>query len=317
VPQPLAIPLVMGELLTPQLAEEISSSDIGDPFGGAPSRSYLGPRARWLYNLVLASLGLGRTDEIAILTTSQDVYVSICVSIPAFNYCRISRVVTEATKVVVVIHEFGYVLPNLAARAAEWRARGITIIEDCAYLVGLSIPGGLVGSFGDYALFSLSKILPTPAGGLLRTQKRLSLPALTADEEDATAQGRAALEAYLPHYEYFATRRHQRHAWVTAAVGARRVRSPSQIATPYVTYVEKFDPSLTARLQNRIQFGATLRDDVWLIPTNPIVSETTYRGVLADLQGLAAALADIHKLQLVVPAGMPNRQRAGECRNSR
>src|SRR5262249_26289220 len=152
-------------LLTRQLAEEIYSSPVGDPFGGAPALSYLGPRARWLYNAVLASLDLKRTDEIAILTTTQDVYVSICVSVPAFNYCRIARTVTEATKVVVIIHEFGYAFPDLAARVSEWRARGITIIEDCAHVVGLALDGGFVGSFGDYALFSLSKILPTPVGG--------------------------------------------------------------------------------------------------------------------------------------------------------
>jgi hypothetical protein len=287
VSQPLAIPLVMSELLTPQLAEEISSSPVGDPFGGVSMHSFLGPRGRWLYNVVLASLNLSRTDEVAILTTSQDVYVSICISVPAFNYCRIGRVVSEATKVVVVIHEFGYVLPNLAALSAEWRDRGITIIEDCAHVVGLEIEGGLVGSFGDYALFSLSKVLPTPVGGLLRTQKQLSLPAFTVDEEDATARGHAALQAYLPHYEYFSRRRLERHAWMTATVGAERIRSPSRISIPFLTYIEKFDPSLTARLQTKIQLGATLRDDVWLLPTNPLVSAETYRGALADLEGIA------------------------------
>src|SRR5262249_42281021 len=158
----LTVPLLMHELLTPELAKMIRASPASDPFAGVPAQNYLGPRGRWLFSAVLASLNLSRTDEVAILTTTGDTYVSICVSVPAFNFCRISRVVTEATKVVVVIHEFGYAFPDIAARTEEWRARGLIVIEDCAHVVGLPVGGPLVGSFGDYAFFSLSKILPTP-----------------------------------------------------------------------------------------------------------------------------------------------------------
>jgi hypothetical protein len=278
---------MMDELLTPQLAEEICASAAGDAFAGTSASSFLGPRARWLFNAVLASLDLTRSDEIAILTTSQDVYVSICVSVPSFNYCRIARAVTEATKVVVVIHEFGYAFPDLAAHADEWRARGITIIEDCAHVAGLVVDGRVVGSFGDYGLFSLSKILPTPVGGLLRTQRPLRLPALTADEREATAMGHAALETYLPHYEYFASRRRQRHTWTAAAVGAQRIHSPGVVATPFLTYVEQFDPRLTSRLRTKFHLAATLREDVWLLPTNPLVSEEVYRGALGVFETAA------------------------------
>ncbi len=276
----LTVPLLMDELLTPALAETISASAIGDPFGGVVADTYLGPRARWLFSAVLASLDLARTDEIAILTTSNDVYVSICVSVPAFNFCRISRVVTDATKIVVVVHEFGYAFPDIAAQAADWRARGMVIIEDCAHVVGLLVDGKPVGSFGDFSFFSLSKILPTPVGGLLRTRRPVHLPPQNLEEEEATATGRKAMEAYLPHHEFFSSRRLQRHELTSAAVGRDRIYSPASPAIPFLTYVAKYDESLTPRLKNKIHLAATLRNNVWLIPTNPLVALEAYKDAL-------------------------------------
>lgn len=276
----LTVPLLMHGLLTPELTETIRASGTSAPFGDIAADHHLGPRARWLFSAVLGSLNLDRTDEIAILTTTGDVYVSICVSVPAFNHCRISRVVTDTTKVVVIVHEFGYAFPDIVSRVTEWRARGIIVIEDCAHVIGMRVGGQPIGSFGDYSFFSLSKILPTPVGGLLRTRLPIMLPKMSLEESEATKAGQAIMDTFLPHHDYFSSGRQERHRAVTAAAGASNIILPSQPAIPFLTYVKIYNEALTAKLRERIHLAATLRDDVWLIPTNPLVPMTTYKDVM-------------------------------------
>src|SRR5262249_41428211 len=126
----------------------------------------------------------------------------------------------------------------------------------------------------------LSKILPTLVGGLLRTRRPLRLPEQSLDEQEATATAKRAVEAYLQHHRFFSERRLERHALTVAAVGRARGRSPSQTASPFLTYVDKYDEALTSLLRNRIHLAATLRKDVWLIPTNPLVPAQAYRSAL-------------------------------------
>jgi len=66
-----------------------------------------------------------------------------------------------------VIHEFGLVHPQIVKIVKLGRKLGIPVIEDCAHTVLSSINNKLVGTLGDYALYSLSKQLPIEKGGLL------------------------------------------------------------------------------------------------------------------------------------------------------
>ena len=79
------------------------------------------------------------------------------------------RAVTTAqlnrAKALLVEHTFG-----LPADGAAFRAfcdeHGLVLIEDCARALGSTSGGRLVGSFGQYAVFSLPKCAPVRAGGL-------------------------------------------------------------------------------------------------------------------------------------------------------
>src|SRR5437879_1894151 len=102
------IPILMQEMLTPDLAQQIAAEPDQDPFETLNhSYRYYGASGKRLLSAVLASLGLTRRDEIAILTTSGETYVTTCVSVTAFNFAKISRIVSLDTRVVIVIHEFG------------------------------------------------------------------------------------------------------------------------------------------------------------------------------------------------------------------
>ena len=80
---------------------------------------------------VLESLALEPTDEICILTTFGFPNVSSCVTSTVFNYCKPARVMSPATRGVIVIHEFGVPFKDMTALSDECMRRGIPLIEDC------------------------------------------------------------------------------------------------------------------------------------------------------------------------------------------
>ncbi len=119
-------------------------------------------KARCLLSDLLASLDLNRDDVISILTTSNEIYVSTCVSVTAFNHASISRQIAKNTKVAIIIHEYGYLLPNFIEVLKTLKSKNIIIIEDCAHVMTDTTTQIQIGHLGDYSLYSLPKILPAP-----------------------------------------------------------------------------------------------------------------------------------------------------------
>jgi hypothetical protein len=249
------------------------------PFSGAENfRNFFAPTGRWLLNALLASLSLSKEDVVTILTTTQDTYISTCVSVTAFNHCGISRVITSQTRVAVIVHEFGYAYPAIKETCERLRRQGIIIIEDCAHVLGLTIENGLMtGSFGDYTLYSLPKVLPVHLGGLLRTVKNFILPPMTSDEAQKTHLTRTAFERTLPFWESLNVRRLLRHRVLVSHCGQDRVIVPTIPNAPWFTYIRSnHTPSA---LVGKIEFGATLRNDIVLVPTNPMVDEAVFEEI--------------------------------------
>lgn len=276
--QELRLPIFPCHAYTAAHDERIFASSEDDPFP-FPHSKYWGPRAKWLLAEILAQSGLGRHAEVAILTTTDWAYVSTCLSVTAFNYCRISRVVTDATRAVIVVHEFGYPYREIGAKAEEWKKNGILIIEDCAHVIGLELEGCVVGSFGDFSLFSLAKLFPTPCGGLLLTNKPFRLPVMSEDERALTSKGIKAAEQYLPHHKWFSANRQVRHDLVKSnAKGG--VWEPSSPAIPFATYVrkQKLNPVMPG-----VEFLSTLSEDYLLLPTNPLVDEGVFIEIAQSL----------------------------------
>jgi hypothetical protein len=280
----MRIPLLPADALTPEWESRLAAMPDADPFAEEPGvQQYFGPSGRWLLGAALASLELGRGDEITILTTSNETYVSTCVSVTAFNYCRIGRVPTASTRAIILIHEFGYVSDALVRSIPEWRSRGIVVIEDCAHVIGLDVEGVRVGGFGDFALFSLPKVIPAPSGGLLRTRRRLSLPPMTRDQETAKAVGICAADRYLGKIESLNARRLENAAEIAKHLpSGLRAFVPSPIAIPWVF------GALTGRRDEiraatpEVEWGATLRADLLYSPTNPLVEAAAYRDLFAS-----------------------------------
>jgi len=114
---------------------------------------------------------LNRADEVFITTTTDSSYVTSCVSATIFNYCKISRVITEKTKAIFVIHTFCFPHPDLLELRKIADDRNIPLIEDCiSAFDSYNNNNILLGSVGDYAVYSLPKIIPIEYGGILTSK---------------------------------------------------------------------------------------------------------------------------------------------------
>ena len=141
-------------------------SQAPDPLAWAANTRFM-PSGRVALDAVLRSLKLDPADDVLITNSSGQTWISACVTCVVFNHCRPSRVLTPRTRAILVIHEYGYPHPHLDELIQTARERRIPLIEDCAHSLDSSTDDAPLGSFGDFAIFSLSKVLPVPAGGIL------------------------------------------------------------------------------------------------------------------------------------------------------
>lgn len=105
---------------------------------------------------------LQKEDEVYIVTTTKNKYVSSCVTNQIEKYCKWSRTLSDNTKLIFVIHEFGVVLKNME----HLIDLNIPIIEDFA----MSMFSEKEESFkyvSDFKIFSLPKFFPLQYGGVL------------------------------------------------------------------------------------------------------------------------------------------------------
>lgn len=114
-------------------------------------------------NLALQSFNLPPDALVTVLTSSQNTYLSSCVSSEVARFCRWNRELQADTAVVMVVHEFG-----VPFTAWHWLDDfDGPVIEDCAYSFYSTVNGRYTGERGDFAIFSLPKMFPLQVGGLI------------------------------------------------------------------------------------------------------------------------------------------------------
>jgi len=119
--------------------------------------------ARSAINKALAYYNLSKDDTVTILTTTNNFYISNCVTSEIEKFCNWSREISDTTKLLFVNHEFGQPYEKME----ELKNYDIPIIEDCAHTFFSKESKSLIGTIGDFVIYSFPKMFPIQIGGLL------------------------------------------------------------------------------------------------------------------------------------------------------
>src|SRR3989304_10243456 len=125
------------------------------------------PDGRTAIYLVLKRLGFTRKDVVTLITSFNTPYVARDVTDEIELVCKHSRKINEKTKAIYAIHEWGFPVENIEVLREYATKKNITLIEDCAHSLTTSINDKKIGTFGDYAIYSFSKVFPCQYGGML------------------------------------------------------------------------------------------------------------------------------------------------------
>lgn len=128
------------------------------------------PSGRTALEYALDDLGLTAQDNIWIETTSNNYYISSCVTKTIERFCSWSRSYNEKTKAILINHEFGFPVEGVG----KYKRFNLPIIEDCAFSFLSDNSDNTVGKVGDYLLISFPKFLPVPFGGGLYSRREIA-----------------------------------------------------------------------------------------------------------------------------------------------
>jgi hypothetical protein len=148
------------------ISAEINKSIIKS-FNGEPTKvdNFIFTNSgREALSLALSTYNLKSNDVVSIITTTQNYYVSSCVTNVVSKYCNWDRAISNKTNLILVINEFGFPLKN---NIKEIINSGLPIIEDSVYNFPLDYLGNEISIHADFIVHSLSKVFPIKSGGIL------------------------------------------------------------------------------------------------------------------------------------------------------
>lgn len=111
--------------------------------------------------LALSKLLVEKDSKVKIFTTSQNSYISSCVTSEIENFCHHTR--SGDGDVLFVNHEFGYVYENMTSLVELDKP----LIEDCCTTFFSQDSASKIGMYGDFSVYSFPKFFNIQIGGLL------------------------------------------------------------------------------------------------------------------------------------------------------
>lgn len=119
---------------------------------------------KYAISVALSKLSLLEDDEIWIITSSGNNYVSRCVTEEISKICNWSMQKSAKTRAAYVIHEFGRDSRKLVNTVA---GTGIPVVEDAAYGLLTALKSEWTFGQADFTIFSFPKAFEMQAGGIL------------------------------------------------------------------------------------------------------------------------------------------------------
>lgn len=179
---------------------------------------------RWGISASSKTLALSPAHELYVAAPWSSPYVASCVTCTIFNVCKPSRVLSEMTKMIFIIHEFGLPHPETTGLVEYGRRKGMVVVEDCAHTFDSTLDDKLVGTFGDYAIYSLSKIFPMQDGGVVVADV-LRFPEADNLDSNRTTQISEEFARYLPFSHHFSEMRRRNFSYLRDRLGGTVLRS--------------------------------------------------------------------------------------------
>ena len=235
------------------------------------------PNGTTAISVILNSLDLNPDDEVYIATSFDKPNVSSCVTCTIFNFCRPSRALTDKTKAIFVIHEFGVPHPWIDDLATIAKQKCIPLIEDCAHTLDSRRNGKMVGSIGDYVIYSLPKIFPVQYGGLLIGENLTYKP--TAVQKRIIDEIRCVLPTYMGSIKEYSDKKRANFRSLQGKFETILLKplyevnediSPS-FFFPLVT--EKFEAVIDKALQSGVDCGLWHGTNIVVLPAHQFLEE--------------------------------------------
>ena len=192
---------------------ELEQSDLIDEYFGDRFQkrqySYVAD-GRKAINIALQQYQLQKNDVVTIFTTSGNFYISSCVTKEIEKFCKWSRKIEPATKLLFVNHEFGFPYKKIN----ELKKYNLPIIEDCCHSFFSTDEENAIGNTGDFAVYSFPKMFPLQLGGLLVAKNNLH-NSRDANIELATLRYiKNVLSHYIPQKDIIIKRRIENYAYL-------------------------------------------------------------------------------------------------------
>jgi hypothetical protein len=195
-------------------------------------------------------------------------------------------------RAIIAAHFFGLPQPMSALR--QWcDEAGVVLIEDCAHALFGACDGRPIGSWGDYAIGSLTKFLPVPEGGCLVSNRGTARP-LALSAPGLVAQLRSAADMIETGVNYRGFR--GLNGVLSALFAAKSKRGTlvdSDFASPDAVPVPGAGPPPAYLSIDRQQIGRDITTACrWMaqhLPTSPVVERrrTNYLRLVQATSGFA------------------------------
>jgi dTDP-4-amino-4,6-dideoxygalactose transaminase len=112
-------------------------------------------------------------EDVLIQKKIKPVFVDIDIETLNIDVLKTQEAMTQDVDAILAVHTFGNPC-DLSALIDLKEDYNALLIEDCAHALGAKYKGKLVGTFGDFSIFSMYKYFPTIAGGFLISKNSLT-----------------------------------------------------------------------------------------------------------------------------------------------
>lgn len=176
----------------------------------------------------LINLRLSEKDIVTVLTTTGNLYISGCVTKAIEAVCKWNREISEATKAIVVVHEFGTVYPTMDTLYQL----GIPVIEDFAHSFNST---SAYSGQSDYIIYSFPKYFPIQYGGIILSRNEFTArPMIDEVQEDYLKR---VISAHVDHIAEYAEKRWKNYNYLLKQFAAYS-------CSPRFTFTSQETPSV-------------------------------------------------------------------------